>query len=242
VNEPRPGVRYVMALDIGIRRDRTVVAVGHLEASPLGRKVVIDRVQRWTPTTLRRVRLTDEVEPALLGLWRLYHRPKLVYDRTEATSLTEHLSAAGVRCEEFKFSDASVNRLARTLYGVLRDRAITLPNDEVLVAELGSVRLIEKGPGLVKLDHRAGEHDDQAVTVGMVAASLLDGPVGELRLQVAEGNTPKPRQRALLQRKQDGPPVPVVGEGEPSPTDLLMNFQRARRHPGYTGPSANRLP
>ncbi len=34
----------------------------------------------------------------------------------------------------------------------------------------------ETGPGLVRLDHRSGEHDDPAITVGMLTATLLDRP------------------------------------------------------------------
>ena len=169
------GTSYVAALDVGTRRDSTVLAVGHAEPSPWGRRVVIDRVWRWTGTRSDPVSLTD-VEVALLAAWRAYGRPKLVFDRMQAEQLTERLRAAGVRTEEFVFSTSGVDELARSLFASLRDRAVLLPDDEDLIAELSSVRLVETEPGLVRLDHRAGDHDDMAVTVAMVIASMLEKP------------------------------------------------------------------
>jgi hypothetical protein len=211
VMEPRQGVRYTMALDLGTKRDSTVLAVGHLEATREGRKVIIDRTLRWTGTRLRPVSLSD-VETALLACWRSYGRPKLVYDPYQAAQLSERLKKAGVRAEEFLFSTSSVNRLARTLFGALRDRAILLPNDEDLLTELGKVRLVEVGPGLVRLDHRSGEHDDQAVTVAMVAATLLDRPTGIARVEVAEGRIPKIPLITRRDSQSASIQIPVVSE------------------------------
>lgn len=173
VLEPVAGTRYVMGLDIGTRRDSTVLTVGHLEMTAAGRKTVIDRVLRWTGTRTEPVSLSD-VERAILATWRAYHRPKLVFDPYQAAQLSERLQKAMVRTEEFTFSTSGVNRLARSLYGALRDRAIVLPDDDALLSELASVRLVETGPGLVRLDHRAGGHDDQAVAVALVLVELTD--------------------------------------------------------------------
>ena len=185
VRDPLRRVQYVMSVDVGTRRDSTVVAVGHLEATADGRRVIIDRVQRWTGTRINPVSLSD-VETAILANWKTYGSPKLVFDFHQAAQLTERLKGAGVTCEEYVFSVAGVNKLARTLYGCLRDRAILLPDDPDLAAELSTVRLVETGPGLIRLDHRSGQHDDQAVACGLVAAALLDGSsAGPIRLMVA---------------------------------------------------------
>ena len=39
------GTRYVATLDIGIVNDRTVLTVMHLEETPAGRRVVLDRIE-----------------------------------------------------------------------------------------------------------------------------------------------------------------------------------------------------
>jgi hypothetical protein len=243
VQEPRPGVRYTMALDVGTRRDSTVLTVGHLETGQGGRRVVIDRVYRWTGSRKTPVSLID-VEEALLAAWRAYGRPRLLFDFHQAAQLTERLRRAGVRTEEFVFSVAGVNRLARALFGALRDRAILLPADPALIAELGTVRLVETGPGLVRLDHRSGQHDDQAVACAILVASLLDRPSGTMRVHVAE----RPQPPTQLFRRRDsnssGAPVPIVGpDGQrpkppPGQTVRLGNFRVDRRF--YTPPGADR--
>ena len=246
VREPVRGVTYVMSLDIGTKRDSTVLGVAHVEAGPVGRRVVVDRTWRWTGTRLRPVSLS-EVEEALLAAWRLYGRPRLVYDPYAAQQLTERLTRAGVSAEEFTFSVSGVNKLARSLYGALRDRAILLPDDTALTTELSKVRLVETGPGLVRLDHRSGEHDDQAVVCAMLTATLLDRPSGVLSLHVAQGMIPlapvapsSPRSGIFHKMRAQGePPIPTVRPGQPRPVDRLVgNFAAAKRHPRYRGPGA----
>jgi hypothetical protein len=226
-----------MALDVGLKRDRTVVAVGHLHPGRGGRQVVIDRVLRWSGTRGNPVSLSD-VEESIVSLSRSYGRAPLHFDPYQAAQLTERLKRASVTCKEFTFSTGSVNRLARSLYGALRDRAIVLPNDPELAAELAAVRLVEVGPGLVRLDHRSGEHDDQAVTVAMVAATLLDRPSGGARLHVPEGELPP--VRLVRSREKHEPPPVVVKPGEERPTDRLVRFSEARKHAGYQPPGSRR--
>ncbi len=179
------------------------------------------------------------MDPTASAVGRLAgcHRHVATMALEEPEQLTERLRAAGVRTEEFKFTDAGVNRLARTLYGALRDRAILLPDVEELVAELGSVRLVEKGPGLVRLDHRAGQHDDQSVCCAMVAASLLERPTGTLSLSVAEGTIPTaPIGRPHVAPHE--PAVEVVKPGQPRPVEAKLRFRNARRDPKYQPPGS----
>ncbi len=178
---PKRGVRYVCALDVGVRRDLTALAVAHSESWPTGRVVVVDRVVHWRPRRgiAGRVDL-DEVETTVRRVAREY-RAGVVFDRHQAEQLSTNLARSGVRVSEFVFSQAGATRLARTLLVALRDHAMQIPDDPELIAELQSVRLIETGPGTLKLSNPAGTHDDVAVAVGMAAATLLDQPVGGSR-------------------------------------------------------------
>lgn len=168
--EPVPGRRYVAALDVGTRRDLSALAVGHAEPGPAGRRIVIDRVIYWRPTSAARVDLA-EVEQAAQRICKAY-RARLLFDRHQAEQLAQNLTRAKVRTQEFVFSQAGANRLARSLFTALRDRVVELPDDEELIRELASVRLVETGPGTVKLVNPAGTHDDLAVVVGMLCAEL----------------------------------------------------------------------
>jgi hypothetical protein len=89
---------------------------------------------------------------------------------------TEHLEewAAGVEVREYAFTAASVGRLALSLHQVIRNHRIALPGDEDLLDELVSVRLRKNSLGIYRLDHDAGQHDDQAIALALGTHHLLD--------------------------------------------------------------------
>jgi hypothetical protein len=94
----------------------------------------------------------------------------------QAEQLTTNLRRAGIQTDEYVFSQSSVNKLARALYMGLRDHALSLPDDEETRTEFLTTRLIETGPGTVKLDDPPGTHDDIVTAVGMLAVDLLGQP------------------------------------------------------------------
>lgn len=192
---PSKHTRYVAALDVGTRRDLTALVVGHSEQRDGGRVTVIDRVLYWRPTKTERVDLS-EVEAATLALCAEYDVAHLRFDRMQAEQLTTNLAAAGVRTDEYVFSQSGANRLARGLHLALRDRTLSLPDDPEVRAEFITTRLVETGPGTVKLQNPRGAHDDIVTAVGMVVADLTDRPqtVGSARVTLPTGKV----QRAPL--------------------------------------------
>ena len=172
---PDPRREYVAALDVGTRRDLTALAVGHAEERAAGRVFIIDKVMSWRPSDSGgRVDLA-EVEAASLRVCREYGA-KLRFDRMQAEQLTTNLQRQGVRTEEFVFSSAGANRLARSLWGALRDRSLSLPDDDETREEFMSARMVETGPSTVKLQNPPGTHDDLVVAVGMIVADLSQRP------------------------------------------------------------------
>jgi hypothetical protein len=103
----------------------------------------------------------------------------------------QRLRALGIECEEFAFTSTSTGRLAAALFNAIRDRALALPPDEALLDELEHVRLRESSPGVFRLDHDAGRHDDRAVALGLAVTALLQdessGPVAAFRIDPARG-------------------------------------------------------
>lgn len=174
--EPKTGTRYVMSLDLGLRHDRTVLVVAHLEQRSAGRTVVIDLVLRWRGTVLRPVNLSA-VEAAIRSGWSRYHRPPLVVDPWNAAMLVERLQSTGMRVTEYVFSPSSIDRLARVMLVAFRDRTLALPDDPDLIEELAALRLVEVRPGVVRLDHTRSGHNDQGRAIGVAATHLLDHAV-----------------------------------------------------------------
>jgi len=94
--------------------------------------------------------------------------------------IAQEARAAGVVVHEFAFTfaftAASVGRLALALHGAIRNHRIALPPDEELADELASVRLRKNTVGVYRLDHDAGQHDDQAVALALGTHFLMDEP------------------------------------------------------------------
>src|SRR4029077_20786716 len=75
---------------------------------------------------------------------------------------------------ESAFTAASVGRLALSLHQAIRGHRIALPDDEILIDELASVRLRKNTLGVYRLDHDSGQHDDPAGGVALGTYWLLE--------------------------------------------------------------------
>jgi hypothetical protein len=203
---PRNGVSYVAALDIGVRRDLTALIVAHVENRSAGRTTIVDRVISWRPTTGMSGRVDlGEVERTTARLCKEY-RAKLRFDRSQGEQLTQNLSRQGIRVEEFVFSQAGANRLAKALYTSLRDHSIEVPDDPETISELMSTRLVETTPGMLKLSNPVGSHDDIPVAISMALVDLQD------RMTGLPGSLPGPEmsRRAVAGYEELGERMPVL--------------------------------
>jgi phage terminase large subunit-like protein len=195
--EPVEGVDYVLGIDLGLKNDRTAVAVCHaerlsgLEDPTVGGRVVLDRLQVWQGSRLRPVKL-DDVEEWVSAASEKYNRAAMIVDPWQSAGLMQRLQARGVArsgwsgqsggwrrwgaVEEFTFSAQSVGRLASTLTLLIRNHALALPDDPELIEELANLRLKETSPGVLRIDHDSGRHDDRAIALAL-AAQRLSGDV-----------------------------------------------------------------
>lgn len=196
-----PRHRYVIGLDLGLKHDRTVLAVCHAEHAPgptlsLSR-IVLDRLHVLTGTPARPVQLAD-VEAAAQQAATDYRAP-IRLDPWQAVGLAQRLRARGVAVTEWTFSPVSVGRLAMTLHLLLREHRLALPDDAELLDELATVRLRESTPGTYRLDHDASGHDDRAVALGLAALALTERAEGR-------GSVSVPRSAPVVRTMHDARP------------------------------------
>jgi phage terminase large subunit-like protein len=166
--EPLAGMRYVIGVDVGLKHDRTVAAICHVEHGV----VTLDRLGVWQGSRIRPVKLA-EVEDWLFEASRRYPG-HVVADPWQAVQLVQRLRARGLSVTEFPFSAQSVGRIASTLFLLLRDQMLRLPDDPELLDELANVRLRESSPGVLRMDHDAGRHDDIAIALALAAHRLVE--------------------------------------------------------------------
>jgi len=169
--DPRPAVSYRVGVDLGLKRDRTAIAVRDLDAGT----VVLNRMLTFVGSRHHPVRL-DDVEEAVYEAARRYHGARVLIDPWQAVGLGQRLSRRGVRVEEHTFSAQSVGRLASCLFRLLRDHQVALPDDEELLDELANVRLRETSPGVLRMDHDPDKHDDRAIALALSAFALVEHP------------------------------------------------------------------
>jgi phage terminase large subunit-like protein len=193
--EPISGMRYVIGVDVGLKRDATVAAVCHLEHGV----VTLDRLGVWRGSRRRPVKLS-EVEEWLVEASRRYWG-SVVCDPWQAVGLIQRLRSRGVSVSEYAFSAQSVGRLASSLFLLLRDRMIRLPDDPELLDELANVRLRESSPGVLRMDHDTGRHDDRAIALALASHRLVARGEGSAPMgaYVASGRLP---ERSLARRDE----------------------------------------
>ncbi len=201
---PKTGAKYVIGLDVGLTNDRTVATVCHADGPRGGATVVLDRLEVWQGRRLAAVNL-DAVESWVYEASRTYNRARVVFDPFSSVQLTQRLRGKGVACVEFTFTAQSVGKLGLTLYQLIREKRLALPDDEALLDELANVRLREATPGVVRLDHDAGRHDDRAVSLALAAHSLITASPGARITHAGRAAPPSGPQRP------QGPPDVALG-------------------------------
>jgi phage terminase large subunit-like protein len=178
----KPGVKYCVGLDVGLKRDATAAAVCHLENGT----AFLDRMGVWHGSWRYPVDL-DEVEH-WLALVAGEYQAEIVFDPHQAAQLTQRLRKRGIRVREYTFTPASIGAFTSTLFQLLRDRALRLPADDDLLDEIRSVRMRETSPNVYRIDHDPGRHDDRVIALALALHRLVER--GERRPTVIRSFNP----------------------------------------------------
>ena len=176
--EPQAGKRYIIGLDVGLSKDRTVATIAHAETvtgddSEKRSRVVIDRQQVWAGTRKTPVQLT-EVEAWLREASKRFNNASFVFDPWQSAGTAQRLREKGYKVREYAFSQSSVSKLAICLHNLIRGHLLAIPDDAELLDELANVRLRETSPGVYRMDHHSGRHDDRAISLALAANALVE--------------------------------------------------------------------
>lgn len=172
--ERREGRRYAVGVDLALRNDRAVVAVGHIEDDV----VEVDSLDVFKPTKRHDVDL-ERVEACVEGRARQYAAVS-VFDPALGQQMMQRLSRRGLRVEEFTFTASSNSARTLTLLRLIREHRLALPDHEDLVDELVNLRVRETSPNVYRHDHSASGHDDIVTAVSLVAHHLLNRPAARV--------------------------------------------------------------
>ncbi len=132
-------------------------------------------MEAWQGTRANPLNL-QVVEDFVAEVSERYGSPPVLFDPFQTVGMMQRLRARGVRVQEVTFTPAVVGRLALVLHQLIRSHRLAIPDDPELVDELANVRLRETSPGIVRMDHDHGRHDDRAIAIALAARHLLDMP------------------------------------------------------------------
>lgn len=114
----------------------------------------------------------------LADLYKTWNRPLTWIDSTGlGDPISEILKRRGVRCEDFKFSNTTKDRLVKKMSLFFSEKKVTLPSvDQVpsLIEELEAFSYKILDSGKIQYSAPAGKHDDQVMSLGLAIWGLKD--------------------------------------------------------------------
>lgn len=183
----RSGVMYRIAIDIGLRRDRTAICAFHLEmregnGGPPVRMLVIDAMVILKPGLLHRVSI-DDVDREVAALCSAFHVHQVHGDIAYADAIGPMLRQRGIRFIEEGMHPAAQRKRAAALGARFASRAIKIVDEPILIAELKDVRIQRSSGGAESIGAVGSKHDDtvdvtllaEGASSDMHAATSEDG-------------------------------------------------------------------
>src|SRR5262249_28036290 len=151
---------YVVAVDLGLKKDRTALAVMHEESGYF----VLDDMQVWEGSRGEPVKIV-EVEAAISRAADRFRIHRIVCDPWQMSSTIQRFNG---RIEEFRFSATAVARLSSNLLNLITTAQLKIYPDRALFREIVELQAEQTSYGW-RIDHARNKHDDRAMALGMAA-------------------------------------------------------------------------
>ncbi|MGE3408719.1 MAG: terminase large subunit [Pirellulales bacterium] len=158
-----PGVVYVAGLDLGLSRDSSSLVILSKESN--GPRCRLAQVSAWTPTPGHRVSI-ESIESAIISAHQRFNIQSLFLDPWQASQLCERLRKAGVPAVESPFVPKALQAMATEVIQHFSERTLELYPCEPLLADLRSLRIVEKSYGFrLEAARNRGGHADRATAL-----------------------------------------------------------------------------
>jgi len=182
--KPKVGHRYKIGVDLAKHEDYTVITVLDLMTFKV---VAIDRFNQidWN---LQKARIE--------AIARKYNNAEIYVDSTGVGEpIYEDLATTGLNIAPFKFTEQSRKDLLNNLAIKFELDKIKIPNDQILIDELKSMRYdLVSERGKLRVQVPDGLHDDCIMSLALAVWEMPDLPIkqiGESLLYLTHNNSPK---------------------------------------------------
>ena len=168
---------YVMAIDLGLTRDRTAACVMHRDSDG---KVVLDVIRKWVGSREAPVQIS-EVEQFIDECRVNFNLDKILMDTWQAQSTIQKYENLIEPCP---INPSYLNKVSSNLYHLFSNGLIRLYHEPDLEREILSVNIKSTSYG-VRIDTQRGSgcHDDQVMVLAMAALEAIQQPLCSLAIK-----------------------------------------------------------
>lgn len=178
----RESIKYYLAVDLGLTRDRTVLSVCH--KSNEDNLVYLDYIRTFSGTKNNPVLISD-VEEAIMACNKSFNISKNIFDPWQMKGTAERLKRL-IKVKEFTFTSNSIQKLSQNLYYLFHNGLIRIFPHKLLEEELLSLNAEEKSYGW-RIDHKSGGFSDHVVSLGMSSMYSVQENEPEAGFAIAGG-------------------------------------------------------
>lgn len=169
--EPRPGVRYVAAVDLGVRVDDAALAIAHQERHDDRVVTVIDGIWHWPAGSLPMGVIVARSAKIIKQ-----YRAQAFADQFHYDSVEQDYARNGVRLTEAPWT-ATGGRSKTIRFNTVRahmiDGRLRLPDDRDLIREFHNLAGRLRRSGSEELAARSG-HDDRLHAVVLATSEVIE--------------------------------------------------------------------
>lgn len=192
----RESIKYYLAVDLGLTRDRTVLSVCH--KSDEDNLVYLDYIRTFSGTKNNPVLISD-VEETIMACNKSFNIAKNIFDPWQMKSTAERLKRL-IKVEEFTFTSTSIQKLSQNLYYLFHNGLIRIFPHKLLEEELLSLNAEEKSYGW-RIDHKSGGFSDHSVSLGMCSMYAVQEDRGDAGFVITGAPTLEKFQEQLQAEK-----------------------------------------
>lgn len=181
----RDNLKYYLAVDLGLVRDRTVLTICHKDKKD--NLIYLDYIKTYQGNKKNPVLISD-IENDIIWANNNFNIRKNIFDIWQMKSSAQRLQNNGIKVEEFTFTSSTIQKLSQNLYYIFHNGLIRIFPYKMLEDELLSLNAEEKSYGW-RIDHKSGGFSDHVISLGMSSMFAIQDERGSAGVLISESPT-----------------------------------------------------
>ena len=230
----KEGIKYYLAVDLGLTRDRTVLTICHKDMKE--NLIYLDYIKTYQGSKKNPVIISD-IEEDIIWANDNFNVQKNIFDPWQMKSTAQRMRSQ-VKIEEFTFTTSTIQKLSQNLYYLFHNGLIRIFPHNLLEEELLNINAEEKSYGW-RIDHKSGGFSDHVVSVGMSSMYAVQDEKGSAGVLITDSPSMDEFQKRRKEEEKHMPIVKREGEkkevtpaSQKSPHPTLKDFMKLKEKRG----------